>query len=105
MGAARVVFDYVFLSRRHVGRFADALPPGLHPQMFTLWTSLDVVAAREAKRADRERLGDRVRISHAEIASNLDALGCVIDAGTADAPALAGQIHEMALRGVGRVSN
>lgn len=99
MGAPRVVFDYVFLNRRHVAYFTGSLREGLHPQIFTLWAPLDVVAARESVRPNRARLGGAVSECHAEIAANLGDLGHVVDAQGSDPLRIAWHVHELVQSG------
>jgi hypothetical protein len=52
--------------------------------VFTLWAALDVVQRREASRAGRAPLGDRVAACHAAMEPNLAGLGEIV---LADRPA------------------
>jgi thymidylate kinase len=80
-----VVFDFIFTRRRHVERFLRALRSDVSAYLFTLWAPLATVAAREAARPSRERLGDRVAECWRELSANLAELGVVVDAsGTLD---------------------
>src|SRR4051812_29558361 len=74
-GYELVVFEFVFPSGRHVGRFQDALrtPTPLH--LLTLWAPLTTVTAREATRPHREPLGSLVTQSWRELFANLAGLG------------------------------
>ncbi len=96
MGAARVIFDYCFLNTRHVEYFERALTHSVRPRLFTLWASLKTVKAREKSRPGRPPLGAAVDESHHEIASNLGALGCVLDAESIAPPSLAAHIDSLA---------
>lgn|GEM_PF-3136343 len=75
-----VVFEFVFARRRHVERFLRALRSPVPVHLLTLWAPLAAVAAREAARPDRERLGARVGECWHELAAHLDELGVRIDA-------------------------
>jgi chloramphenicol 3-O-phosphotransferase len=80
-----VVFDFIFTRRRHVERFLRALRSDVPVHLLTLWAPLATVAAREAARPNRERLGDRVAGCWREMQANLAELGVVVDAsGTVD---------------------
>lgn len=101
MGAARVVFDYVFLRPSHVAHFVEAAPDGVFVHLFTLWAPLDVVVAREASRAGRDRLGDAVRECYIEIRANLAELGLMLDAAKAVPDDLAARIDALVAEGAG----
>jgi chloramphenicol 3-O-phosphotransferase len=75
-----VVFEFIFTRRRHVERFRRALRSDVPVHLLTLWAPLATVAAREAVRSNRERLGARVAECWHELAAHLDELGVVIDA-------------------------
>jgi chloramphenicol 3-O-phosphotransferase len=75
-----VVFEFVFSHARHVDRFLGSLRSAVPIHLLTLWAPLDVVAAREAARPDRERLGARVPECWQELAANPDGLGVLVDA-------------------------
>jgi predicted kinase len=80
MGAARIVFDYVFLRPSHVAYFREGFsPPKVPHYMFTLWAPLDVVQARERQRVARSPLGAAVEECWNEMALHKDVLGELID--------------------------
>jgi thymidylate kinase len=79
-GYDRVVFEYVFPAARHVERFRRALRSRAPVHVLTLWAPLAIVAAREAARPGRERLGGRVAACWHELAAGLPGLGAVVDA-------------------------
>jgi hypothetical protein len=67
-----------------VRRFLDAYDGPAPVSVFTLWAPLAVVQAREAARADRRPLGDRVAACHRVMERHLAGLGEVVPA---EAPA------------------
>jgi hypothetical protein len=78
------VFEYCFEEPRRVRRFQDAYDAPAPVSLFTLWAPFAVVEAREATRAGRAPLGDRVAACHRTMAANLAGLGEVVPA---EAPA------------------
>src|SRR3954452_6880573 len=80
-GYELVVFEFVFPSGRHVGRFHDALRAPVPVHLLTLWAPLTTVTAREAARPHQEPLGSLVTQSWRELFANLADLGAVVDAG------------------------
>src|SRR3954447_21178586 len=91
-GYDRVVFEFVFPAARHVERFRGALRAGVPVRALTLWAPLATVAARDAQRAGRERLGPRVAACWRELPAGLPGLGAVVDA-TAPAERVAAEIE------------
>lgn len=79
-GYELAVFDFVFEERAHVDRFLGACRSEAPIQLFTLWTTLDVVVEREASRHGRAPLGERVQDCWRAMAQNLPTLGDPIDA-------------------------
>jgi chloramphenicol 3-O-phosphotransferase len=75
-----VVFEFIFSRGRHIDRFLGALRSDVPVHLLTLWAPLEAVAAREAVRHNRGRLGARVGECWHELAANLDELGVLIDA-------------------------
>lgn len=78
MGARRVLFDYIFETRDAFKTFCALLPERTPVHLFTIWAPLETVAAREAQRPNRERLGDRLIRTYEVIQRNLEHLGEVI---------------------------
>ena len=95
LGAERVIFDYVFLRPSHFRYFREALPVAVRAHVFTLWAPLEMVAAREAQRADGDRLGLAVRDCYLEMAENMAQMGEILDATGLDPAPLAQRIHEL----------
>jgi predicted kinase len=79
-GYELVVFEYVFERRAHAKRFLRALRSDVPVALLTLWAPLEVVAAREAARPGRDRLGERVAACWHALAANRHELGVVVDA-------------------------
>ncbi|MHA6629383.1 AAA family ATPase [Pseudonocardia sichuanensis] len=79
-GFELVLVDFVFEDERHVDAFRRSVSADTAVQVVTLWAPFSVVAAREAARPGRERLGARVGECWNAIRSSLDALGVVIPA-------------------------
>jgi hypothetical protein len=57
---------------RHAERFQDALRSNVSVSLFTLWSPLDIVTAREVARGDRELLGPPVAECWNELARHRD---------------------------------
>jgi hypothetical protein len=79
-GYELVVFEFVFERRRHIERFLTSLRADVPVHLLTLWAPLEIVLARDAARAERERLGERVTACWTAMAANLSELSAVIDA-------------------------
>jgi chloramphenicol 3-O-phosphotransferase len=97
MGARALVFDYCFLNARHVEHFRDALGDGIETTLVTLWAPLDVVRARDARRASlpgaaREALGEKVDECRRSMDANRADLGEFHDVGTQSPDALAAKL-------------
>ena len=75
-----MVFDFVFSRGQHVGRFLRAMRSDVPVHLLTLWAPLATVAAREAVRPNRDRLGSRVADCWHELAAHLDEIGVLIEA-------------------------
>lgn len=99
MGAARVLFDYVFLRPAHFRYFREALPVALSVHVFTLWAPLEIITERDRARAGGQRLGLKLRDTYSEIEQNLPEMGEIIDASSAQAEQLALRIHELVAYG------
>ncbi len=99
MGAARVLFDYVFLRSAHFRYFREALSVAPSVHVFTLWAPLEIITERDAARSVRPRLGLKLCDTYSEIAQNLAEMGQVIDATSADPEQLARLIHEFVAHG------
>jgi chloramphenicol 3-O-phosphotransferase len=69
-GYELVVFEFIFTRHRHIKRFLDALRSDAPVHLLTLWAPLATVVAREAARADRERLGGHVTECWHELATS-----------------------------------
>lgn len=98
MGAARVIFDYVFLRPSHLAYFVGGLAASSLEQevrMFTLWAPLEVVQKRESERSGRVPLGAAVEEAWREIAANLGVLGECLDNSTATPEETARRISTM----------
>lgn len=94
MGAPLVIFDYVFLRRAHVDRFLEAVGSGATVHLVTLWAPLAVLHERERRRTDRLPLGNAIEECHAEMAAQLDELGCVVHAHAQDAEGTAARVAD-----------
>lgn len=79
-GYELVVIDFIFTRAAQVERLRSSLRSTVPVFVYTLWAPLDVVQAREARRADRVRLGQRVRECWTELAPHRDELGVAVDA-------------------------
>ena len=97
MGAARVIFEYVFARAAHFRYFGDALPPRAMVEIFTLWAPLEVIVARHAERDERDRCGSDVRGSYLEMQHNSGQMGRIIDNVESDPKPPAVRIHELLL--------
>ena len=102
-GYELTVFEYVFERREHVDRFLDALTTDVPVHLLTLWAPLELVAAREAQRPGRERLGDRVATCWRQIAAELPQLGATVDA-SAPAGAVLAEVCRHVAAGSGRIA-
>ena len=103
MGAARVIFDYVFARPSHFRYFAEVLSPSATLEIFTLWAPLELVVARDQARPERDRIGTGVRSSYLEMQHNLSQMGQIIENAESDPKLAAARIHELA-RGAGRAA-
>jgi chloramphenicol 3-O-phosphotransferase len=101
MGAARVLFDYVFLRSAHFRYFREALPAAVSLHVFTLWAPLEIITERDAARPSRPRLGLGSYDSYSEMQQNMAEMGQIIDAASADPGQLARRIHELVARSAG----
>jgi chloramphenicol 3-O-phosphotransferase len=99
MGAARVLFEYVFVRSAHFRYFREALPVALSVHVFTLWAPLEIITERDAARPSRPRLGSCDNYS--EMKQKLAEMGQIIDAASADPGQLARRIHELVTRSAG----
>jgi len=99
MGAARVLFDYVFLRSAHFRYFREALSAAPSVHVFTLWAPLEVITERNAARSVRPRLGLKLGDTYSEIEQNLPEMGEIIEAFSADVEQLARRIHERVAHG------
>ena len=78
MGAAQVLFDYVFDDAEKLDLFCSGLPLETPVFVFTLWAPIDRVIDREASRVGRERMGHAVVRTYEAIERNLHTLGRVV---------------------------
>lgn len=99
MGAARVLFDYVFLRSAHFRYFREALPGTASVHVFTLWAPLELLTERDAARSGRARLGLKLRDTYSEMTQNLAEMGEIIDAAAPTTSELARRIHELVAGG------
>jgi hypothetical protein len=95
MGAARVLFDYVFVRSAQFRYFREALLAVQCVHVFTLWAPREIITERDAARASRPRLDLGSCDSYSEMQQNLAEMGQIIDAASADAGQLARHIHEL----------
>jgi chloramphenicol 3-O-phosphotransferase len=79
-GFELVLFDFVFEGDHHLESFRKSVAANTAIQVVTLWAPLPVVAAREAARPGRARLGSRVDDCWHSIQRSLNILGAVIPA-------------------------
>jgi hypothetical protein len=63
----------------HIARFCRWLAPETTVHVFTIWAPLEVVLQREATRAQREPLGQRVIETYATLQESLSQLGWLIE--------------------------
>jgi len=76
-----VVVDFVFARSEHVERFHRALRTQVPVHLLTLWAPLRTLAARDSRREQSARVGERRLVaSWNEIAVQLGQLGVVVDA-------------------------
>jgi chloramphenicol 3-O-phosphotransferase len=94
LGAARVIFDYVFLRAAHFRYFLDALPE-TPARIITLWAPLETLVARELARSGRQRLGLAVRDCYQEMSQNLAQMGLIVDNDALTPEATAERVHEL----------
>lgn len=96
LGATRVIFDYWFLRPAHFRYFAEALPIGTEPRVFTLLPPVQALLDREqpevATRVTRER--PTAADCHREMARNLSVMGEILDSAALRPAELARLVHE-----------
>ncbi len=95
LGAARVVFEYVFLRRTHFDYFREAIPEAVVPHVVTLWAPLEIVLAREKARIGPARIGHAARDCYREMEGNLAVLGEIVETASLSAESAAVRVHEL----------
>ena len=96
LGAACVIFDYVFSRPAHFRYFSEALPASAKPEVFTLWACLETVVARNVGRPEQPHGGPDVADIYREMQLNQSLMGRIVWHESGDPELAAAQIRELA---------